>query len=302
MRSDRRNARGFVPATKDVFGGAFLRQGPRLRDVLSGCNRRAWRYSKHVDVAADHPEWIDNHATQETLPLSQLWIRRLLASLILLPLGMVFLVSLIVLMGKAGSTPHLWLSVPVWYTIMGVLIWTILYFGKTCYTTFLFLYVYGHELTHWLFIFFSGGKVSAFKVSLEGGHVITNKNNLLIALSPYFFPIWVIAWLLLAAIVSLFVPWNDLAPVVFGGLGFWWAFHFYWTIWIIPKDQPDLNENGTFFSLMVIYLSNLVLITFFLMLCGAVSPRGFVNEFVIQGHGFFSLLGDLVRFLFNLFR
>lgn len=302
LNRERRSGRGFVSGRDDVFGGALRRQGPRLRDVLMGCNNRAWTYSKHVEVAAENTgEWLDQHAQQDVLSGRQRWLRRGLAALVFLPLGMVFLLSLLVILARAGSTPHLWLSVPVWYTLMGALIWGILCWGRTCRTTFLFLYVYGHELTHWLFIYLSGGQVSDFKVSLEGGHVMTNKNNLLIALSPYFFPIWVIVWLLLAVAVSLFVAWPDVAPFVFGGLGFWWAFHFYWTVWIIPKDQPDLNENGTFFSLMIIYLTNLVLITFSLMLCGAVSPRAFVQEFIVQGYDFFALLGDTVRFIAHLF-
>ena len=34
-----------------------------------------------------------------------------------------------------------------------------------------------------------------------------------------------------------------------------------WTIWMIPRDQPDLKENGTFLSLVIIYLANLLIMT-----------------------------------------
>jgi hypothetical protein len=33
-----------------------------------------------------------------------------------------------------------------------------------------------------------------------------------------------------------------------------------WTLWMIPRDQPDLKENGTFLSLVVIYLANLLVL------------------------------------------
>ena len=48
-------------------------------------------------------------------------------------------------------------------------------------------------------------------------------------------------------------------------LGATWCFHIIWTVWMIPKDQPDLKEHGTFFSLMIIILANLILLT--ILLC-----------------------------------
>jgi hypothetical protein len=37
------------------------------------------------------------------------------------------------------------------------------------------------------------------------------------------------------------------------------------TIWMIPKGQSDLTSHGTFFSLVIIYLMNLLLLTGFLL-------------------------------------
>lgn len=51
-------------------------------------------------------------------------------------------------------------------------------------------------------------------------------------------------------------PYAD--KVLFAATGVTWTFHFVWTLWMIPRDQPDLKENGTFFSLAVIYLANLL--------------------------------------------
>lgn len=303
LGNERNGARAGVSLReREILNGSPLRKGPRLRDVLQGCNRRAKNYAKHVDLAADQPAWIDQHEIAGALGKGQLWLRRFLAAFVLFPLGAIMMLSLLVIMAKSGSTLHLWLSVPVWFSLMGGLIWTVICGGKIFVNTFLYVYVYGHELTHRFFIMLCGGKVTEFEVTLQGGHVVTDKNNLLIALSPYFFPIWVMVWLLLSGLVSIFVPWDVIAPFVFGGLGFWWAFHFYWTIWVIPKDQPDLNENGTFFSLMVIYLCNLVLITLSLMLCGAVSPKGFVLEFWLQSQAFWAFLADVFQFLVRLMR
>jgi hypothetical protein len=44
-------------------------------------------------------------------------------------------------------------------------------------------------------------------------------------------------------------------------LGLTLAFHLVFTCILITKGQPDLHYGGTFFSLMVIYLINLLIIT-----------------------------------------
>ena len=76
---------------------------------------------------------------------------------------------------------------------------------------------------------------------------MTNKSNILIALSPYFIPFWSAVLISLHSFVSL---WWDIPAgglILTGLLGFTWTFHIIWTVWMIPKDQPDLKENGTFF-------------------------------------------------------
>jgi hypothetical protein len=49
-------------------------------------------------------------------------------------------------------------------------------------------------------------------------------------------------------------------------IGATWTFHFTFTCWMIPKNQTDLSDQGTFFSLVVIYLMNLVLLSVMLIL------------------------------------
>lgn len=46
----------------------------------------------------------------------------------------------------------------------------------------------------------------------------------------------------------------------YGLLGVTWTFHMVWTLWMLPRDQPDLKEHGTFFSLVLIYLVNVLLL------------------------------------------
>jgi len=49
-------------------------------------------------------------------------------------------------------------------------------------------------------------------------------------------------------------------------IGATWAFHFTFTCWMVPKNQTDLSDQGTFFSLVVIFLMNLLLLSVMLVL------------------------------------
>jgi hypothetical protein len=58
--------------------------------------------------------------------------------------------------------------------------------------------------------------------------------------------------------------------MLYAVIGVTWAFHFTFTVWMIPKNQTDLRDHGTFFSLVVIYLMNLLLLIVMLVVA---SPR-----------------------------
>jgi hypothetical protein len=67
----------------------------------------------------------------------------------------------------------------------------------------------------------------------------------------------------------------------YAAMGVTWTFHMAWTLWMIPRDQPDLRENGTFLSLVVIYLSNLMVLV--ALLCMAAdSPLRDAREFSLE--------------------
>ena len=111
-----------------------------------------------------------------------------------------------------------------------------------------------------------GGRVSRFRVGREGGHVVTSKSNFWIALAPYFFPIYSILVIAVYGACSLFFNVQPYGRVLYCLIGATWAFHFTFTCWMIPKNQTDLSDHGTFFSLVVIYLMNLLLLSVMLIL------------------------------------
>lgn len=143
------------------------------------------------------------------------------------------------------------------------------------------IYIFGHEITHALCVWLMGGRVERIHISSDGGHVIADKINTLIALAPYFIPIYSVLALLVYGVAGIFTdmsPWLDLLLFVLGAT---WAFHITFTCWMIPKGQTDLEYGGQFFSLVVIYLANLILLSVLLVLATPeIGAWGFLDELV----------------------
>ncbi|MEI6175804.1 MAG: hypothetical protein WCS43_02835 [Verrucomicrobiota bacterium] len=175
-----------------------------------------------------------------------------------------------------------WHTREFWYFGVGVLWMTGWFAFRLCHSFLLYIYVLGHELTHALFVWCFFGKVTGFSASAEGGYITTTKTNMLIALSPYFVPFWALVFSLVYAAAKHFM---DLAPgwnlFYIAMLGVTWTFHMVWTVWMLPRDQPDLREHGTFFSLVVILLVNLLLLA--ALLCvAAESPWQDARQFMME--------------------
>jgi len=195
-------------------------------------------------------------AASPRIPLT--WITSLLA-LALVPVVWVTLQTLGSTLATMGNA--FWSSPEFFFFHLGVVLWAVFFRGLrgptlTC------TYVFAHEWTHAFFILLSGGKILKWPVvSAQGGHIITNKNNLLIALSPYFFPFYSI---LIAGIYLVASHLLELTPVYnrvfFALLGFTWAFHITYTFWMSMRSQPDLRQYGTFFSLTFVFLLNLLIL------------------------------------------
>jgi hypothetical protein len=126
----------------------------------------------------------------------------------------------------------------------------------------MWLYVLGHEFTHALATMIAGGKVSSFQVSAKGGHVVTDRVNWWITLSPYFVPIYALLWIALWFSIDFYHPLKAWQPVLFFGVGVLWSFHLTFTVSMLHLGQTDLSSQGLFFSVIVILLINLVFFLF----------------------------------------
>jgi hypothetical protein len=121
----------------------------------------------------------------------------------------------------------------------------------------MWVYVFGHELTHALWTWLLGGRVKAFRAGSGGGHVVVTKSNFIIALAPYFFPIY--AMLVVAAYLLGNWLWNWSPYVVWFHLllGAAYAFHLTLTFHILKHEQTDITEHGYIFSAVIVFIGNL---------------------------------------------
>lgn len=143
------------------------------------------------------------------------------------------------------------------------LTWVPLLAGAACWVVIylllpkpMWIYVFGHELTHAVWAWLFGGEVKRFKVGSDGGHVVVTKTNFLIALAPYFFPLYAVLVVLLFTAGHLIWGWQRHLPWFHLALGAAYAFHVSLTWHVLQTRQSDITNQGYVFSAVVIFLGN----------------------------------------------
>lgn len=224
------------------------------------------RSMRHIRATLAH----DPIFEEISLGLGVRFLRWIMA-LLMLPMCFITTWTLFSEFSQEAQQQRFWLSRETWFFTLGAILMAIAFYSGILRRAFLYLYVLGHELTHAFFVIFHLGKVTEMKVSTDGGYIATNKSNILIALSPYIFPFWSVTLISLYGILAWCITLPKDSEIIFYScLGMSWTFHLCWTLWMIPRDQPDLKENDTFFSLVFIYFANIL--TLSMMLCAA-SPQ-----------------------------
>lgn len=220
------------------------------------------------------------------------WVSSFIA-LFLLPVAGLWTKTFLSCFSRATLDHHFWATEEFWFFMLGGVLWTITFFGLPRP---LWIYVFGHEATHALWVWMMGGRVSSFRVSSDGGHIISNKHNFLIALAPYFFPLYGIAVIAIYGGLGLFYNVEPYHRWLYASIGATWAFHISFTLWMIPKGQTDLTYYGTFFSLVVIYLMNLLVLTVLLIAASPhVTVHAFDHELLRNARAFATGVAGLLR-------
>jgi hypothetical protein len=120
------------------------------------------------------------------------------------------------------------------------------------------MYVLGHELTHAMAAWTSGGKVFAIHVEEKGGHVDLSHSSTFVALAPYCVPFHALAVVAGYRLVLWLNPAAQAESLFLLLMGCALAFHALMT-WetLTQVKQPDVEAaGGTVFSLALIGMAN----------------------------------------------
>ena len=182
-----------------------------------------------------------------------------------MPKWIKFIIAILLLPVCAGAAKALWMVVQrcggadtTWLPLLaGAACWIVifLFLPKP-----MWLYVLGHELTHAVWTWLFGGAVKKMKITSSGGHVVISKTNFLIALAPYFFPLYAVIVIGVFAIGHWLWRW----PLVWFHLlvGAAYAFHVTLTFHVLQTRQSDITSQGCLFSGVVIFLGNVCVLLF----------------------------------------
>lgn len=176
----------------------------------------------------------------------------MILGLLLLPVCVGAGWTLVLIFQASGHADTIWVAM-----VSGAICWIIIYWllPKP-----MWIYVFGHELTHALWAWAMGGKVKKFKASSRGGHVIVTKSNFLIALAPYFFPIYAILVVAMFCLGHWIWNWKAYAAWFHLLLGAAYAFHVTLTWHILKHEQSDISDQGYIFSSVIIFLGNVMVL------------------------------------------
>jgi len=177
---------------------------------------------------------------------------KLVIALLLLPVCFGAVRALWLVLRASGNAEVVWVA-----TLAGAACWLAIYLllPKP-----MWIYVFGHELTHAIWTWLLGGSVKKFKATSQGGHVIVSKSNFIIALAPYFFPLYAILLVLLFLLGQWLWNWRNYTVWFHLLLGVAYGFHLTLTWHILKNEQSDITEQGYIFSAVVIFLGNMIVL------------------------------------------
>jgi len=175
------------------------------------------------------------------------WIKFVIA-ILLLPVCLGAAQALWLVLRASGGADVTW--VPV---LAGAACWLVIYLllPKP-----MWIYIFGHELTHAFWTWLFGGDVKKFKAASNGGHVVVSKSNFLIALAPYFFPLYAFMVVAVFAVGHLIWDWRHYLVWFHLLVGAAYAFHVTLTAHILKTRQSDITSQGWLFSTVIIFLGN----------------------------------------------
>ena len=181
------------------------------------------------------------------------WLKFLIAVL-LLPVCAGLAMALGAILRECGGADLTWIPF-----LAGVACWCVIF---ALLPKPMWIYVFGHELTHALWAWLFGGRVKKMKVTSSGGHVVVTKTNFLITLAPYFFPLYAVIVITVFALGHALWGWQRFFVYFDLLLGAAYAFHVTLTFHALQTQQSDITSQGYLFSGVVIFLGNFGILLF----------------------------------------
>ncbi len=180
--------------------------------------------------------------------------------------------------------------------LIGAILWIVLFIAlphpvKT--------YVFAHEMTHAIWGVAAGGRVKGLKVRDSGGAVLLTKSNFLVALAPYFFPLYSVIVLIAYGVVSAFYEIGVYQPFWMGMLGLTWAFHITFTLRTLKQHQSDIASQGRLFSYTLIYIVNTFIVIIMLIAMGTPTFRFFLTYFTNELIDLFHHINEFALYFMN---
>lgn len=221
----------------------------------------------------------------------------------LLPLVVITVVTALQLVGRALVYQAFWKSSELGFFLLGGVAWWAMFYSGIRLVS---MYVHGHEWSHAITALVCGGKIYKVVAGPNGGYVDTNKSNTWITLAPYLVPLFTMVLLGVSLALSFLIEIRETTALPIGSLftlkfqpiwicsfliGWSWFFHITYTIKTIRLEQGDLVRNGEFFSIILIFFSNLLLLVTMFLLAASGPDLTFLEVFHTWWHTFTYLVG-----------
>ena len=241
-----------------------------------------------------HIEDVTQREDLAAIPYEPTWKKRkVFLGLLLLPICSIVLIALGEMIFTATVKGAFWRNEGFLFFFMGCAGW----FALTLFSLQpVKPYVFAHEMTHVFATYLSLGRVGKIEIGEEGGYIEASKTNWFITLAPYMIPLYTVVVFALYGCASLVwnlqfelnVPlyfWSVIvkpAWLFYFWIGVTWSFHISFTYKVLQQEQSDLNVNGEFFSMMLIFLFNIAVLGFLFILA---SPQGQIDAAWLNAQG-----------------
>lgn len=223
-------------------------------------------------------------------------ILKFVVGLALLPFCAAATQSVVLLVQSIKPPSYSHVPLAAWWLVGGFAFWLFLFFAMPRPVR---TYILAHELTHALWGWLMGARVSRLRVSAKGGSVSVSRSNFLISLAPYFFPLYTVLAIAGYYLLSICFDLRAYEPFWLALVGLTWSFHLTFTVTTLMQHQPDIRQNGRLFSYALIYFMNVLGIGLWIVMVASPTLQDFAGLFAARSASAWSACAGTVQQLWR---